>query len=1022
MDKIIISNPKNNNWFPRFDWYNENQAVELDTDDDFAFVHNRRLFAESVTNIASETVYGFRLPKTEKNVYFLDKYLQAQILDFDVSKTLDVAAFTASRPIPQTQLNVLGDDGTHYDCELRHAKTALLEILSNEKLNVGNLGLGIDYQANTILNWRATANYTGADDVDLVRFPLAFYGAFYDTLNGVSLADLRPLVSAYGIVKRWICNAGYELESPLLQSLDFSRVWAYILDKDFGTDVSAAESRAVSAFRATNLGLLNNAPNNVTWDAPTDPYSNLQANGRYIGAGQINVKARFMLEWKGVGVSVFNSNIRSFKINCHLVYNSPRTGDIRIKTQFVDIDGTQYDENGTYGTELFFNVQNIELPLGANLRFVVEATQEQGRTPCEFIRIRATAPDPPNAPQRTFATFTASRVYINEGDTFNLERLLDKEKLKIDFIKGVNHACNLRFIVDEAQKKVYWFPTHASSFWNGTIEGWFAETVPKDVTDTVELNSVKRSVNRNGKRYAQFKWANDGDGKIGNLKLAKETPFGGHLEDYGTIGNSETEVYENPFFEATVSETFLEWSTNRVPLHLPCMVESSFDAQNSRFAFDIAPRLLYLNDGAKYHRIAESSVPFFQQAVYKRDGNDATSYLTAYNVPTFYDGMGVNEQPKEYFSYGVQGVGVPSPKWIKSNLWTIAWRKYLFQITNNVKFNLKQFVRLTDVFRYDLTRNWYAMHVDGKPLRFRLSEISFSLNDTTHDVTYYPERDSVDFCDTISKSVGQVGNFDCAQNAPQLIIARDTAGGQYTFSVGGQTASTIATVQFYAREVNDTLGFGWQPTISRPTNKPSFDVRMVVTYVGGCPPSERRQRVNTCADGLQQNNENVQIYVDFAAQTAIFEPINFDATANTYTAQIRFMVGGAFQNWEIYTGTPINIPFSATVYEVEATFDYMDCSRSVSFSDTLIGAFDCAQVAATVTCNATGDGFARAGYVTDNVALDVIEYRTAGSSDNWRTWNEVETVNVAKNEYRRVVVFCGDICPTYCSAVVVGCP
>ena len=181
------------------------------------------------------------------------------------------------------------------------------------------------------------------------------------------------------------------------------------------------------------------------------------------------------------------------------------------------------------------------------------------------------------------------------GQTYDLDKVINKNYKQLDFVKGVAHAFNLTLTTDEIAKIVYiepfddFYKTYEHAIdWTQKLDRskeikdtWIKKDLKRDVVFKYKSDSKDLKVQDRGERYFN--------------KIHDESPFYETLSDSFEKGTS---VFENPFFAGTYNaqDSDAGGSIFSRPAYSACLWETTVSAGSSRAntpkGFDFLPRLL----------------------------------------------------------------------------------------------------------------------------------------------------------------------------------------------------------------------------------------------------------------------------------------------------------------------------------------------------------------------------------------------------------------------------------------------
>ena len=182
------------------------------------------------------------------------------------------------------------------------------------------------------------------------------------------------------------------------------------------------------------------------------------------------------------------------------------------------------------------------------------------------------------------------------GQTYDLDKVINKEYKQVDFIKGVAHAFNLTLTTDEVSKIVYiepfdtFYKTYEHAIdWTQKLDR------SKEIKDVWQKTDLKREVVFKYKSDSKDLKVQDRGERYFN-KIHDESPYQEILSDAFEKGRT---TFENPFFAGTYNAQDSDAGgriTNR-PAYSGCLWETTVSAGSSRAntpkGFDFLPRLLY---------------------------------------------------------------------------------------------------------------------------------------------------------------------------------------------------------------------------------------------------------------------------------------------------------------------------------------------------------------------------------------------------------------------------------------------
>ena len=186
------------------------------------------------------------------------------------------------------------------------------------------------------------------------------------------------------------------------------------------------------------------------------------------------------------------------------------------------------------------------------------------------------------------------------GQTYDLDKVINKDYKQIDFIKGVAHAFNLVMTTDSENKVVYiepfndFYKTPANAIdWTSKLDR------SREISDKFMPSDLKRNI--------VFKYkTDDNDEKVKYRgreffnEIEDNYPFWEELSD--SFDKGET-LFENPFFAGTYNGADKDTSTGNIAVNSSCLWQDKGDGLQTSVndwarpdkGYDFLPRLLSWN-------------------------------------------------------------------------------------------------------------------------------------------------------------------------------------------------------------------------------------------------------------------------------------------------------------------------------------------------------------------------------------------------------------------------------------------
>lgn len=957
--------------------------ITLDTDSGFSLRLTKQLEALSnLNNIKIDGVLGFSLPATPKNDLLLRRYVMPNTADatFD---GIDVNIQIGSRTVKQNKLFVLRYANKQYDIEIRNTVEHWIFGAKNLKLVDLDLGAKFDFTIANIFNYSSSGPEEYVDGDSGLRFPLAFYGGWFGKQREPISSDMRPWFSILYLLQKGYCQLGWKFRSTVLESDYGRRLIAYLLAEDFGQDAGTLESRKFAANKTTDeiwYGVFGPVRIPITktiiFDNETEDTGNNYDNstGKYSGACVSDVTAKVKVRFKGESSGQFGNDIKPLTLRVKLMYAHPTLGQLEIGSTEKYCSSPEFNDDQTYEFYMELVVKDVELEPNASIYATFGGDGE-------FVQ---------NLEVRSGSKFynVPKRTYLRAGDSFYLQSLFDPNISLLDLTKATSHIFNGKFYTDWVNREVWLYPTYTTKHYNSEISnGYFLENSSIDITNAIQCDSEAIDTpTKDIPRYTIIKFKGDGDFFV-KEKVGKDgQPLHSYTIDRGDKFGEEPITLENPLFEATVNRLIDDVAVNNVAIDIPHMAES-YDVEKPKVQFKIKPRILYWHGNhQQFQNGTFADVRLFGTG----------SYYIPYACQLSQANSAAGGYPFPNVIYGED----PANK----DLYNYFYKKWMFETTENLSLELLMFLKQNEYFRYNF-RESYTFKVLGRTVIGRLIEVRDfdTCNVTSTPIKLIPTKQSFSSCLDVPNS----GNdLKCLTNKPLLIITK--VGTCFNFSLGGVSTSPIATTTFEYKYINSST---WNSATSLCNPTGAFEVRMIVDYSDDCPTLTRIQYVDPCG-----NAPTVTPSYNYLLECVTFVTGGVNSSP-ILSIVIEYSINNGV-SWLPYVLNSCE-PISASAILWRATFTYDDGCPAISLDGSFVlppDPPDCSQTNADVMCTDLAM-FIRSGIVSGKVALDIIEYRAVGSNDPWQIWNEINPVTPCPFEYRRVIFFCDDQCPTYCGPV-----
>ena len=363
--------------------------------------------------------------------------------------------------------------------------------------------------------------------------------------------------------------------------------------------------------------VLNSNTDNTGWDATTGVFT-AQEYGNYLiklnnfglyatrdvyNGGSLNVLyARIRLQVKTVGQSSWNT---IDYIDTGGFYDAGANTPIQTKPDASQIFNGGID-NTTY------------LNKGDQLRLVLLVKAQTRIYPGNQITIHLFGSSTPTSTTTSDSANGSYNIdinpnYVEYGQTYNLQDVMNPNDRQIDFVKGISHAFNLKMTTDESTKTINIEPFDSFYKPYGDAVDWTYKLDRSSETSDKWLESDL-------KRTLVFKYkSDDSDAKVkvrGERyfnDIQDEFPYKEILDDTFKKGDS---TFENPFFAGTYNAkdndtTGVAGVDTAFSACLWTEDVSSNSAGRPPKGYDFLPRLLYWNkytSGAAINATAKKAV------------------------------------------------------------------------------------------------------------------------------------------------------------------------------------------------------------------------------------------------------------------------------------------------------------------------------------------------------------------------------------------------------------------------------
>jgi len=974
-----------------------------------------------INQISIDVAAPFTVPASDKNFAILREYLNANIWNQNF-KPWVVRVTQGGEPLRMRYL---------YPRAFNEGADSFELILSTDEhwvqkaseLRLCDLNLpAIPVSCATWLDkMQNNAQYVDGDDGYWI--PLVNYGG-QNVLNYVPIEFLRPWYSLLYLLQVGFCQIGFKLSAPALETAFGRRILSYVWSEDYGKDRYVLDKRRASArmtltdippygqvpftmvvTEEVGISSQNEIPlNDVLQDEsqllqpkPSGQFGTFTA---YTGTGIVEVAIKGYLD----NVDYLPASIiTNLVLHIRLVKRDQDGNDIPLENHVIPWDpvvAPRLQFNHTFepaevlpGEYLFIDV--VCDPVG----------QAFGEGQAFGINMSA--------------DFETQRVFFSEGEEIDPSSNISCKDSFLDLVKAAAHLLNAKFDTNLARQEVGMYCPYDVEWYGESVEGYYIEDGEvDDWSDKVQCKSERTTTPENNReRYLNigFKRSQDKyiDDTLNEDEIDEEF---NHIQDLGEQYRDATKSIRNPLFEPTLNgDVLIANQEVQEVLNIPVCWDNE---DGEEISYKLGYRLLYAH-GWDMQYFEEVAREWF----FCLDGASYTSLPLAYQIPnrpTAITGTATTPDiPMWRLTYGAS----------VNSLFNMFYRRIIAETLENYGI---EFLIYIDVNMWGFIdfRKRYAINYKDTVLVAWIKEIRDWLpcSDVSTPVAFRGVRESTDCLPDPILALPPGAGF-CSGNNPAIVAVRN--GSCVDFSIGGVSVSPIVFQEWEYKKASETVftSFGTNPTANLCTGERTT-IKLTVAYDIGpdgstCEPKTVITVINPCADnrpvGLCESyqNEDGDWCLKAEVGGVIFDPYveqNFEYSVN----------GGT--TWSSYTSGSELCGLAGTV-NFRVTLNWSnDCA------DTLLewscnvepAILDCDVTDADVTCAEVGGEVCcfeitpSATQFACQVATDVVYWRGTNDGSTWTEWTEWDGSNVcghSKLQVKRVITFCDDCCPTYCSPI-----
>lgn len=974
----------NTNWYENI--FNDN-ILFLDTDRQFTVELEKGIQElTDINKINIETVLGFSLPKTLKNLCLLGR--EGNFDAIDQSETdFDICVSSGGNDLVQNKLRVVSIT-ERIEVEIIDSTDFWLVALKSLYLDQLDYGSFEYTKANLLANMTNKAAYTTGDQG--IYFPFIWYGNLSKS-NNITESDFRPLFHDKGLFERIFWKIGWAVNIPILETNVGRRLGSYLLRDEFNEDKSLLEQRKFRASIGTDTTLINTS-NNVSGVLifPNEIIDNGNNYNPITGIYSGGVYATFVLEITADIHISGNDSSRSYI--AFQMFHEKNDGTFSECPGKVEIKAKNYDSID----EKITIECNVYLYPGER----VVPKFSTGGDDFKLVRIKS---------KSVFYNIPISNV-LQSGDVISIDNNM-RHDLALDYIKGMVHLFNFKIITDWVTRTVHFLTPYDVEYYGETVGGYMLdEIIDYRLKQTCKGLSIRANEKSSKNKIYGFKGA--GDAKIKEFDYEKyEEPFLKLVNNGFDI--SETEYSLNPYFEPTINMNVEGLDGVGGIVDAPYMLDNT----NGEYSFKIGPRKVI------FYGMTELFYPVRAIAGQPSSSggyNPIQLFLfgeISYRLP--YAFQKANQGTSVTGSYPNYTFHVPTWKIVYGDSADDHYQKFYKrwdrEMANRPTVTIDALLCEQDYLDEDF-RNRALVNQDGSDIFGRIINIKNNPCTKESTITFIPDNQLSNDCIDYEEE-------QLCQNFPEIIITKNALTGCFDFTIGGVNNSVITSVVFKYKYVNSDT---WITGNSFCGAIDTFQVSMEVVYADGCPTLTRDAIMDACGNRpkICYSRENDCLTITECGTHV--SPIS--------SVLIEYSLGdpNINPNWKVYNSCIDLKSVIGNAVWIRLTVYYTGGCKSITLNELYplsIATNDCPTIDINnppeVICVTQASGneikFVKIGVYNGDAALDVIKYRKKGSNDEWKIYNDIPLSTALMCwEAQRVIIWCANGCPPYCSSIT-GC-
>jgi hypothetical protein len=978
--------------------------LDLEPDSD---LRSSKVLSElnEVKKLKFDITEGVSLQSTPKNFDILSDYFHGNIIDNNYNP-LNADIITGSKIHQNNRIYVLGYNKEGIEINLVTDTNHWAYQLSKKKLSDVSLGeFTLDCTNIEYINQDYPSN-----GMNYITFPYVDYGILFPSLLEAGrrnelmmpLSVNRPWFRIHSIIKKVFCSIGYDIISPILESELGLKMIAYLMDKTFGTDDVKKQTLNASAI-VTNeyIGIPFTFSNSLIGvvpfnSIPVNISGALSSTGEYYSAnGVVNIKGKlgFRLGKKGQRI-VVHFGVQSVPTgSSYNIYNDILIGEA---TASEDDQEVSFD----------FDIEN----------YIVTTEHKL------CISVRKTLSSAVGVLKDSSIEYIGVRKFWENGETFEIAKLIDNSYNCLEFFKGIVHALNLKLYTDRVNNKLYALQPYEIDFYDTLIEGFYLETDFLNYELNQDLDSVQVTTpDRESPRYIVLKYKDASDQASENIEKLTKKPLWSKTVDLGeNFVNEDEEEDFNPFFEPVALK-----EVDARPGRVSAVMVMDLRSEDTQSNWDIEPKLAidfglvkqdFGTSSPKLRRCNESSALEF---LIPTAGPLSFIKLSPHNMPS-------STTELSYLNV-IYGNTLKEPYNFKT-LYEFFYKRFYIEELNNLKINYLTYIS-RDEFSSISFRNYVYIRHLGRLIKCRISiveDFAFCSNIFT-PITYIPEKSISNICELYPEEPEVV----TCDNYPTISVVR-SSDSCFLVTLGGVNDDIIDNVVIQWRPVG---GMTWlaatvinllQAEVCGQINP--FEVRATVTYEN-CPEKITPVvRVVPCPE-VNFELQCVKSF-DIATNTTFFTSIIVSSdssviyTASQYEVKIDGGIWNPFNPNARYIGNIVEFKVNVRVGICPIQALYVSCDEFLN------PRVDCEDVYINLVCEEVSTGcwiFLKDGFIPAALGdYDTfIKYRCEVYNEETDTFEfldfqiwDGEPVCCNRVQARMFVHFCNDTCPMICTDII----